>query len=289
MTIIKSTEIPYLKKEVLELYNNVTVIGADGGRIKMNSLILCAVSQFLKNAFHEDNEEHTIVTEFSFEELKQMKEYCIRGSCNVMAESILQAFGLLKEAKIRLTSDKFKIDSKPPKHNTSSCNPTSKIKTLENSFIGEEFLDVKDEPLSDMEFDFENYSDNPNALPALTKASGSKRKQNFIIKDEDDDEDWEPKKNSNIKTKLSDNQKKRGPPKGGKLSETDLVLYKTFDLPKSLEDYKAQAKHNKGFVGKFKETNINDLTLTIQCEQCVLQLKVYQILQKCTLNSSHSH
>ena len=92
MTIIKGSEIPYLKKDILELYNNVTVIGVDKSYVKMNSLIFCAVSQFLKNVFHEENEEHTIITEFSFEELKQMK---------VLYQRILQRHGRINIASIR--------------------------------------------------------------------------------------------------------------------------------------------------------------------------------------------
>ena len=307
MTIIKSTEIPYLKKEVLELYNNVTVIGADGGCIKMNSLLLCAVSQFLKSAFHEENEEHTIVTEFSFEELKQMKEYCIKGSCNVTAESILQAFGLLKEVKIRLDCDEFKNDSKPPstKHDTgtnSYHDPTPKIEVSENSLMDEEFFDMKDEPLSDMEFDFENYSDNTTNLPAaLTILKSPKRKQNFVLKAEDDDEDWEPKRNnSNNKTKYSDSDRsniyrqssrysphKRGPK--SKLTESDLALYKTFDLPKSLEDYKAQARNNRNFLGISMEKNINDPTLNIKCDQCEKKFKIQHSLNQHVIKHHNEH
>ena len=68
----------------------------------MNSLMLCALSHTLKIAFDEDDEDHTIITEFSLEELKQVKEFCMRGTCNAMSEHILQAFGLLKTGEIKL-------------------------------------------------------------------------------------------------------------------------------------------------------------------------------------------
>ena len=94
MTIIKRTEIPYLNEDVIEKYKNVIVVSTEGMIIKMNLLILCAMSDLLKMAFHEDNDEHTIVTEFSLEELKQVKDFCLRGSCDAMSKSILESFGL---------------------------------------------------------------------------------------------------------------------------------------------------------------------------------------------------
>ena len=99
MTIIKCTEIPYLNEEVLEKYKNVIIVSSEGLIMKMNSLILCALSHVLKMAFYEDDDDHIIITEFSLEELKQVKEFCIRGSCKAMSESILEAFGLLKKVK----------------------------------------------------------------------------------------------------------------------------------------------------------------------------------------------
>ena len=100
MTIIKCTKIPYLNEEVIEKYKNVTVVGTEGMIIKMNLLILCAMSDSLKMALHEDDEDHTIITEFSLEELRQVKYFCMRGSCDAGAKSILQAFGLLKKSEI---------------------------------------------------------------------------------------------------------------------------------------------------------------------------------------------
>ena len=50
MTIIKCVEIPYLKEEVLEKYKNAIVVSAEGMIIRMNSLMLCAISQSIKMA-----------------------------------------------------------------------------------------------------------------------------------------------------------------------------------------------------------------------------------------------
>ena len=75
MTIIKRTDIPYLNEEVLEKYKNVIIVSSEGLFMKMNSLILCALSHALKAAFNEDDDDHTIITEFSLEELKQVKGF----------------------------------------------------------------------------------------------------------------------------------------------------------------------------------------------------------------------
>lgn len=60
MTIIKCTKIPYLHEEVIEKYKNVMVVGTEGTIIKMNLLILCAMSDSLKMALNENDEDHTI-------------------------------------------------------------------------------------------------------------------------------------------------------------------------------------------------------------------------------------
>ena len=88
-------------------------------------------SHFLKIAFHEDDEDHIIITEFSFDELKQMKAYCTRGSCNVMAESILKSFGILVEAKIKPQSDEYEIEVEASKENLNYSNyePNQKLVT----------------------------------------------------------------------------------------------------------------------------------------------------------------
>ena len=212
-----------------------------------------------------------------------------------MAASILQAFGLLKEAKIRLISDgELKIDHKPLKEDNtiSSCNPASEIRKLENSLVEEEFLDMKDENLSDsMEFDFENYSDNSTPLLALAKPyTSSKRKQKVILTSDNDNEDWEPKKLSKCETNLSDYEPKNEKMyRTHRLSESDLELYKTFHLPKSLDDYKSLARIDKGFAGKSKEANINDPKLMIQCDQCEKKFSVRSSLNQHVIKHHNEH
>ena len=75
MTIIQRTGIPYLTEKVLEEYENVTAFSTEGLIIKMNLWILCAMSDSLKMAFDENDNDYTIITEFSQEELQQVKKY----------------------------------------------------------------------------------------------------------------------------------------------------------------------------------------------------------------------
>lgn len=75
MTIIQRTGIPYLTEKVLEEYENVTAFSTEGLITKMNLWILCAMSVSLKMAFDENDNDYTIITEFSHEELQQVKKY----------------------------------------------------------------------------------------------------------------------------------------------------------------------------------------------------------------------
>ena len=174
MTIIRRQEVPYLNKEVLELYNNVTIVSTEGVFIKMNVLILCATSQSLKNGFHEEDDEHTIITEFSLEELKQVKDFCLRGSCDVIAESILKAFGLLTITKINFENI---VDEKNDHLAEDKLEFQSAMDTLlENSMIKDENnIDIKHEPLEDLErgSNLECYSsDDDLPISLVTKKRG---------------------------------------------------------------------------------------------------------------------
>ena len=83
MTIIQRTGIPYLNEKVLEKYENVIVVSVEGLITKMNLLILCAMSDSLKMAFDENDSDHTIITEFSQEELQQVKKYYTQWAKNL--------------------------------------------------------------------------------------------------------------------------------------------------------------------------------------------------------------
>ena len=99
MVVIKNNTIPYLDENVLNSFNNVTMKSIEGSQIKMNSLILCAMSHSMAISLHEDESEHTIITEHSVEELKQVKEFCMTGVCDSVNQYILLAFGLTSDFK----------------------------------------------------------------------------------------------------------------------------------------------------------------------------------------------
>ena len=93
---IKNETIPYLDEESIEAFENVKLVSAEGIDVKMNSLILCSMSNSLKMAFDKFEDDHIVVTEFSFEELKQFKKVCMTGSCDTISQSLLQSFGFKK-------------------------------------------------------------------------------------------------------------------------------------------------------------------------------------------------
>ena len=67
--------------------------------MKMNALMLCAMSHLLKMALLEIDDfysDYVITTEFTTEELKQVKDYCTKGLSCAMTESIMISFGLLR-------------------------------------------------------------------------------------------------------------------------------------------------------------------------------------------------
>ena len=92
---IKNDRVPYLDPKNIAAFENATLISTEGLPIKINSLLLGAMSHSLEIAFFEvDDDEYTITTEFGLEELIQIKQFCITGTCNAMSQSLLQAFGL---------------------------------------------------------------------------------------------------------------------------------------------------------------------------------------------------
>ena len=105
MTIIQRTGIPYLNEKVLEKYENVIVVSGEGLITKMNLLILCAMSDSLKMAFDENESDHTIITEFSQEEVQQVKKYYTQWakSCNyfTVGQKILKIVQATKTREIK--------------------------------------------------------------------------------------------------------------------------------------------------------------------------------------------
>ena len=92
---IKNDTIPYLDEKNIKAFEDVTLISSEGLTIKINSLLLGAMSHSLKMAFHEaDIDEYAITTEFILEELIQIKQFFMTGSCNAMSQSLLRSFGI---------------------------------------------------------------------------------------------------------------------------------------------------------------------------------------------------
>ena len=205
MVMIKNNTIPYLDERILNSYNNVTLLSTEDSQIKfkMNSLVLCALSHTLKMIFHKDDEDHTIITEFSLDELKQVKEFCMRGSCNAMSEPILEAFGLIKKGEIKLSDNDINEIKRENSNSTLSNSKFEMNTSFENPLINSqilvknEFIDIKEEPIgNEIKFGFNSeYSSDENLPP---KIKGNKKKK--TAKKIDYDSDWEPEQSSKIKT-----------------------------------------------------------------------------------------
>ena len=292
MVIIKNNTIPYLNEKILNSYNNVTLLSTEGPQIKMNSLMLCALSDTLKMAFHEDDEDHTITTEFSLEELKQVKEFCMRGTCSAMSEPILQAFGLLKKGEIKLSDNniyeikkepsslmipnyksvmkKFGLQKIEPTINKiSEKNKSSMTQVFESAIIKAEIevkteeIDIIDEPIEieNLEYDIAlDYSSDDSLLNNVTGIKKKKTKQS--------------------ETDLGSRIKSGKPMQRGLFSKEQFAEFednfKTFELPNPLEDYKKQAvvmsdANWKRY--KDKEQNWSGATIhkSVQCSQCQLR------------------
>ena len=161
MTIIKTANIPYLNEDVIEKYKNVIIISTEGMMIKMNSLILCAMSQSLKLAlleFDDFDGDHTIITEFSLAELKQVKDYCTKGTCEAMSELIMNSFGLLTPLSIENNIQKFKSETK----SVNASHDNNSMITSEKSVkipILKETIPLKDEIYDDIKEEPHEYSD----------------------------------------------------------------------------------------------------------------------------------
>ena len=244
MVIIKNNIIPYLDERILNSYNNVTLLSnTEGSQIKMNSLMLCALSHTLKKAFHEDDDDHTIITEFSLEELKQVKEYCMRGTCNAMSEHILQAFGLLKKGEIKLIDNniyeikkeplsprlpnsktvmkKVELQKKPTINKISEKNNTSMTHIFESDTGIKTENEVKDEEIDiideNLEYDIAMDYSSDEYLPSPVKKN--KRKKKFH-----DDDDWEPEKPSKVKRNKANIKLTQGMETGNEVKNEEIDI-----------------------------------------------------------------
>ena len=312
MTIIKSAEIPYLSEDIIEKYSNVIVKSVDGLMMKMNALMLCTISPSLKNAlleFDDFHGDHIITTEFSLEELKQVKYYYTKGSSAAMTESIMKSFGLLKPLTVSLKREEKWIENEfikinlKKKHSTFILSDSKPVITnYDNSLVPtiipvkNEIIDIKDELLENLEFDFASgySSDDSHPLSNYAKTVNKKggKRQKTTTKDTDDD--WKPEILTKNYKKLSkaqgksrqksnnfefvDNDLKPEKPKSNgrpwpyahihTWSDNDLDLFKNFELPKPLQEY---ASKPIKFDQRRFDKSMNDENRHFQCCQCEMK------------------
>ena len=295
MTIIKSADIPYLNEDAIEKYSNVIVKSVEGLMMKMNALMLCAMSHSLKMALSEFDDfydDHMITTEFSLEELKQVKEYCTKGSSDAMTESIMNSFGLLTPLSVCLkrqekwNKNEINKNNQKKKHSAFSLLESKPVFTnYDNSLVQtiipvkNEFVDIKNEPLEDLEFDLALGYSSDDSLPLSNYAKtfrkrGAKRQKTSI---KDDDIDWQPEKlpgnkveTMKVDERLYHKNKSQGRPgpNSYKWSDNDFELFKKFELPKPLQEYVSKPKK---FDPKKFEESMNDENKHFQCSQCQMK------------------
>ena len=307
MTIIKSAEIPYLNEDVIEKYSNVIVKSVEGLMMKMNALMLCAMSPTLKIALLEFDDfygDYMITTEFSLEELKQVKDYCMKGSYDAMTESIMNSFGLLTPLTVSLKrQEKWNERSKA----VVTDFDNSSVQTIIP--VKNEIIDIKDEPLEDVEFDFALGYSSDDSLPLsnFSKTVKAQKRQKRSFKE--DDNEWKPEKvpgnhnkmpkvqgRSRQKTsnKLDDNdwepEKSKTQEKRGnnfyKWSDNDLELFKKFELPKTLQEYISKPKK---IDSKKIEESMNDEKKQFQCSQCQMKFAVRWNLEMHVIKCHNEH
>ena len=141
---IKNETIPYLEEKNVKKFENVTLISIEGFTIKMNSLLLMAMSNSLKSAFNqEDTSEYTIITEFDLEELKQVKKLTMTGTSNFMSQSILKTFFNEVEMDAILLQEYENIETKYEQ-------PLEKIILSDNNIIGTKKFNNSIEKVKDL-------------------------------------------------------------------------------------------------------------------------------------------
>ena len=189
---IKNETIPYLEEKNVKKFENVTLISIEGFTIKMNSLLLMAMSNSLKSAFNqEDTSEYTIITEFDLEELKQVKKLTMTGTSNFMSQSILKTFFNKVEMDAILLQEYENIETKYEQ-------PLEKIILSDNNIIGTKKFNNSIEKVKDLKivenFDvkYENpieednyYQDDNEYLSSTTVFDDEKYICNKTLKVED--------------------------------------------------------------------------------------------------------
>ena len=305
MTIIKCTEIPYLNEDIIEKYKNVIVVSTEGMIIKMNLLILCAMSDSLRMAFLEDNDNHTIITEFSLEELKQVKDFCIRGSCNALSKSILDSFGLKMKLTLENSTNHDQEEAISENSYISNSYPSLENNSLIKTeiVVKNEIVDIKDEPLmedEEMDFSLGYFSDDFDPSLIVEKTT---RKKNVIVKRKvsENNEDYcdtttmklskiDTTKGQMKTTKEVTKKSRKGRRRisDRKFSDTELELFKSFEMPKPLEEYKTKPRNLRN-LRNGKEEILNETIKSFQCTQCQLRLVNKPLLRNHEIKHHKEH
>ena len=267
MVVIKNNTIPYLDENVLNSFNNVTMKSIEGSQIKMNSLILCAMSHSMAMSLHEDESEHTIITEHSLEELEQVKIFCMTGACDpMMSQSILLAFGLTNNNKLKVKNEVMEVKLEP--------------------------IDYDDDDDNE-DWDYETYSKQQIKTETKTKRTKKaskpikKKKAKLLEEDDFNDENYELDYGGDESWKPDELFEKRNSYKSiGKLEE-----FKTFELPKPLEEYTKppnKIKEDMWSRCKNKEENMFDASL-LKCPECDLTFQKTIILRLHVIKYHNEH
>ena len=100
--LIKSPTIPYLQKDVLEEYATLKFYSVNNEVLHINPLILLALKSSVISAA-EDSQECSVVTPFSIDELKALKEFSFTGeSDEAQLLTVLELMGINQSSFTRL-------------------------------------------------------------------------------------------------------------------------------------------------------------------------------------------
>ena len=93
--LIKSPTIPYLQKDVLEEYATLKFYSVNNEVLHINPLILLALKSSVISAA-EDSQECSVVTPFSIDELKALREFSFTGeSDEAQLLTVLELMGII--------------------------------------------------------------------------------------------------------------------------------------------------------------------------------------------------